>query len=110
MPADRWSRNRPNGAASGSSDSPDEPAVSSRAIGAPRCGVPSVTTSVTSRFQAGSVSQATAQALRMISPPIECPTSAIRRTSTGQAATRSSISAAIATPFSLSVSPEFARR
>ena len=110
MPTERWSRNRPNGADSGSRESPDDPAVSARAIGAPRCGVPSVTTSVTSRFHAGSASETTAQALRMISPPIECPTSAIRRTSTGHAATRSSISAAIATPFSLSVSPEFARR
>ena len=92
MPTERYSRIRPNGADSGSRPSALAPSATPRSSGAPRCGVPSVTTSVTRSVQAASASVATAQAARMIRPPIECPTSAIRRTSVGQAATRSSSS------------------
>ena len=46
-PADRQSRIRPNAAVSGSRPSPRLPWPMPHAIGAPRCGVPRVTTSLT---------------------------------------------------------------
>ena len=47
MPTERYSRIRPNGADSGSRPSALAPSATPRSSGAPRCGVPSVTTSVT---------------------------------------------------------------
>ncbi len=72
--------------------------------------MPSVTTSVTRVFQRVSPSVTTAHAARITSPPIEWPTSAIRRTPAGQWATRRSSSEASATPFSAIGSPVLARR
>ena len=57
------------------------------ASGAPMCGDPSETTWRTRPTQASPRSAAWWQADRATSPPIECPTSAIRSTSTGQPAT-----------------------
>ena len=51
-----------------------------RSTGEPVCGVPRVTMSVTSVVQSRSAVVATPPAARAIRPPIECPTSAIRRT------------------------------
>ena len=86
---ERQSRIRPKAAVSGSRPSPRLPSPTPRAIGAPRWGVPSVTTSETRSVQGCSTSVATAPAARMIRPPMECPTRAIRRTSTGHASTTS---------------------
>ena len=47
IPTERYSRIRPNGAASGSRPSAATPVVTTRSSGAPRLGVPSSTTSVT---------------------------------------------------------------
>ncbi len=110
MPTERYSRRRPNGADSGSRPSAFAPSATPRSSGAPRCGDPSVTTSVTSEFHGVSESVDTAQAARMIRPPIECPTSASRRTPPGHPATRSSSSDASAAPLSAIVRPVFARR
>jgi hypothetical protein len=64
------------------------------------CGVPSETLCVTSRTQSASSSVAWQQALRATSPPMEWPTSATSPASTGQQATRSSISSLSERPFS----------
>ena len=81
------------------------------AIGAPRCGVPSVITSLTLSRHGSSPTppSATAPAARMTSPPSECPTSAIRVTGTGQPSTTRWTSAVSAAPFSRSGSPVLAR-
>ena len=63
------------------------------------CGVPSETLCLTSPAQAAPSSAPRWHALRATSPPIEWPTSAIRSTSTGHAATSSSISSLRQRPF-----------
>ena len=126
IPTLRYSRIRPNGADSGNTaEHPradvDDPFEGSAQVGRaegdhvrdevgparrrrrhPSRADPGVRGAITS--------PSTAQAARRIRPPIEWPTSAIRRTSTGQASTIDWSRSARAAPFSCTGSPVLTRR
>jgi hypothetical protein len=106
---ERYSRKRAIAATSGTLPMAATPRLTTRSRGAPRWGVPRQITSVTRSVHESPPWTCTAQAWRRISPPIEWPTSAMRRTSVGHARTSRSRIPAIAAPFSAIGNPVFTR-